>query len=414
MSNWKWTLKLYNLSGNPITAASYDGSVSNEIKHATDRQVHFVVDNYEDLQFSVYLDDPMAMVIKPLTCIVKLWRTIYDDGGSVIYQDGASSPCFSGYVVYIGKDGESGQMQVKVHSSLWRIRTRFHIYNHYFRRNPSTGNLYTTSELIWKFIDLLQGAFIMGKSYMGMEKGNFMWGQDPPATPYFQAKGENGWANIENIMTKAECPELIPRYYHSDGSATQMFLDTNKARGTNKTGSVMFRYHTGSNDNLSNLTEDIEIIPYTNTTDAGAFSNYIWAVGHGGPNSGKIALADNVDEDQYGFRIVNAYQKVGYYPEIKGRGQVLTDTAEGDLARSRRPPVTYGITVSPGAPITTPQYGKDYKCGDAVSLWANKYALQVSGANQRIFEVYLNMSDNNMESQRPLIGDDVKERILSI
>lgn len=420
MSNWKWTLRHYNLSGNGITAASYDGAVSNEIRHATDRQVHFVVDNYEDLSFTLYLDDPMAAVVKPLTSVVKLWRTIYDDNGSVIYSDPSNAPCFSGFVTHTAKDGVGGQMRVTALCPLWRLRTRFHVNNHYFRLNPSTGNLYTTSELIWKFIDLLQNAFDTlspdgtARSYMGMEKGNFMWGSDPPATPYFQAKGANGWSNIfDTIMAKAECPELIPRYFHSDGSAVQMFLDTNQARGTNKTGTVMFRYHTGTNDNLDNLTEDIEISPYSNSTDAGGFANYVWAVGQGGPNSGKISLALNVADDQYGYDFVKVYQKFGYYADIKLRDDTLDDTAAGDLARVRKPPVTYGITVSPAAPISTPQYGKDYLCGDAVSLWATKDALQVAGAQQRIFEVTLTMSDNNMETQIPVIGDDVKEHIIS-
>lgn len=418
-ANFAWTLRHYNLSGDPITAAYYDGSVSNVIRGATDRQVHFVVDNYEDLSFSIYLDDPMAAVIQPLTSVVKLWRTIYNDVGDVVYEDGPSTPCFSGFVMGTSKDGAGGQMKVRVNSPLWRLRTRFHVNNHYFRLNPSTSSLYTTSELIWKFIDLLQNAFDTispdgtARSYMGMQKGNFMWDDDPPATPYFQAKGANGWSNIfDTIMTKAECPELIPRYYHGDGSSIQMYLDTNQARGSDKTGPVQFRYHTGSSDNLDNLTEDIEISPYSNSTDSGGFANYVWAVGQGGPNSGKIALANNID-GAYGYETHKVYQKFGYYGDIKLFDNTITDIAEGDLKRVRKPPVTYGIEVSPAAPDGTPQYGQHYVCGDAVSLHANKGALQVSGAQQRIFECTLRMSENNMETQIPVIGDDVKEHIIS-
>jgi hypothetical protein len=356
----------------------------------------------------------MAYVIKPLTSVVKLWRTIYNDSGSVIYADGPNSPAISGFVAYTGKAGAAGQMRVRVYSPLWRLRTRFHVNNHFLSINQETGNPYTESELIWKFIDLLQNAFGPAgpteqmRSYMGMEKGNFMWASDPIMAPYFQAKGASGWANIfDSILSRADSPELIPRYYHADGSPIQMYLDTNKARGSDKTASVHFRYRTGANDNLDDLTEDIEIQP-------GEFANYLWTVGQGGPNSGKLALAENIDDDQYGYNTVKVYQHLVHVNDVQTFDDNLQKMAEGELFKVRKPPATYNMVISPAASITTtPQYGKDYVCGDAVSLSGSKGALSISNVKQRIFECTLRMSENNVETSIPLIGDDVKEHIIS-
>jgi hypothetical protein len=399
-------MRHYNLAGGTINAASYyDGAVSNEIRHATDRSVHFVLDNYEDLSFSLYLNDPMAAVVKPLTSVIKLWRSIYTDTGTLVYTDPADTPAFSGYVAYTGKRGAANQMQVRVFCPLWRLKTRFHVNNHYLAINEDTSLPYTESELIWKFIDLLQNAFpTNNRSYMGMEKGNFQWANDPEMGPTFQAKGANGWSNIfDTILSRAESPELIPRYYHTGGSPIQMYLDTDKARGSDKTGSVSFNYHTGTNDNLDDLTEDIEINP-------NEFANYLWAVGHGGPNSGKLALALNVNDDEFGYDTVKVYQQYAEFNDVQLYNDTLIDMALGELKKNKKPVPTYGISISPA--ISSPFYGQDYVCGDAVSLNANKGALLVSNAPTRIFECTLSMSENNVETSNPLLGPDVKERII--
>lgn len=417
---YQWVLKHYNLAGGGITAASYDGSVSNEIKHATDRRVHFVLDNYEDLNFNLYLDDPMAATIKPITSVVKLWRYIYTDSGSLVYADPSGTPAFGGFVTFVEKNGESNQMQVRVFSPLWRLKTRFHIRNHYLKTNPDTGINYTTSEIIWRFISYLQVAFggqglgatgttageIASPSYMGMAKGNFLWGSDPLMGPYFQGKGENGWSNIfDTIMSRAECPELIPRYYHADGSGIIMYLDTNKARGSDKTASVQFRFHTGSNDNLDNLIESVDI------QEPGSFANYVWAWGSGGPNSGKLAMRANIAEDQYGYNTTKIYQLGTYYADLALFDTTLGKVADGDLKKARKPPMVYSIGISPA--ITGPFYGANYSTGDAVSLYASKGALSASNVKLRIYESNLSMSDNNVETVSLALGNDDKEHILA-
>jgi len=402
---YSWNLRHFNLAGGAINAAGYDGAVSNEIRHAEDRNVHLVLDNYEDLNFTLYLDDPMAPFVKPLTSVIKLWRSIYSDEGTLVYQDPADTPCFSGFVAFTGKRGANNQMGVRAFSPLWRLKTRFHVNNHYLATNLDTNAPYTESELIWKFIDLLQNAFpVNNRSYMGMEKGNFQWANDPVMGPYFQAKGANGWSNIfDTILSRAESPELIPRYHHSGGSPIQMYLDTDQARGANKTGSVSFNFHTGTNDNLDDLTEDIEIQPND-------FANYVWAVGQGGPNSGKLALALNVNDDEFGYDTVKVYQQYAEFNDIQLYNDTLRDLALGELKKNRRPQPSYGVAISPA--ITGPFYGMHYVCGDAISLNANKGALQVTNAAVRIFECTLSMSHNNVETSNPLIGPDVKEHII--
>lgn len=410
---YEWILRHYNLVGGGITAASYDGSVSNQIRHATDRQVHFVLDNYEELSFSLYLDDPMAATIQPMTSVIKLWRNIYNDSGSLIYSDPSYQPCFGGFVTFVEKSGERNIMSVKVFSPLWRLKTRFHIRNHYTKTNPQTGNPYTQSELIWQFIHWLQAAFPgpgytyeAYYSYMGMERGTFSWAQDPVMGPYFQGKGANGWANIfDSLMSRAESPELIPRYFHANGSSIVMFLDTNKARGTDKSASVNFRFHTGSSDNLTDIVETIDV------QEPGAFANYVWAWGAGGPNSGKLAMVENISDDAYGYQNVKVYQYGGYYADISRFDDTLTDIATGELKKRRRPPSAYALTVSPA--ITGPFYGANYAVGDAVSLSASKGALSIGGVKQRIYECTLSISDNNIEIAEPLIGHDDKEHVYS-
>jgi hypothetical protein len=57
-------------------------------------------------------------------------------------------------------------------------------------------------------------------------------------------------------------------------------------------------------------------------------------------------------------------------------------------------------------PASSIYYGKDYSLGDVVMLNANKDALQVNNVKQRIYQVSLTMSDNNMETAAPLVSED--------
>src|SRR5262245_62033300 len=138
MSTVTWEMKLYDISGNGVTALSYDStlSASNIIRHAFERTLNYTLNGIDELEFQLYLDDPMAEKIIRGKRIVKVWRTISDTEHSKSYADSAGFPCFAGVVAYTIKNGEQNTMRVKCFSPLWRLQTRFHLLNHYLEINP--------------------------------------------------------------------------------------------------------------------------------------------------------------------------------------------------------------------------------------------------------------------------------------
>src|SRR5438034_9500582 len=102
MSETSWLMRLYDISGNEITCnyAGYsDSGITSAIAHATDRNLGFNLNNYDSLEFNLYLDDPMAKKIKRLTSFIKVWRTVPG------YSDPSNQPCFAGIVGYHKKNG---------------------------------------------------------------------------------------------------------------------------------------------------------------------------------------------------------------------------------------------------------------------------------------------------------------------
>jgi len=403
MANYKWTMRLYDNDGDPITA-NYSGysdkGTTNEIAHATDRNLGFYLNGLDDCSFSLYLDDPMSYNVDPLRCAVKVWRKITEDDGDVIYEDPEIAPSFAGVVTYASKDGDTNKMSVKAFNPLWRLQLRFHLLNHYLKRNPDTGNDYKQSELIWKLIDLVNNAFGLGVSNTGIAQGTFGWVGEPTIAPYFVPKGSNTWSNIfDDIMNRAAGSDIITGYYHDDGDPTLFFFNTEEKRGSDKSAIIKFNYRTGSGDNCENLTEEIQAVP-------GEFANYVWAVGQGGPNSGKVALDENNSgvTGSYGYNEIGIYMRRVDNEEIK-RISALQPIATAELAQSQIPKRAYSVTVSPAADIF---YGSnmDYQVGDVVELNADKYSLQVNAAKKRIYECQLSMTDNNVETSAPLVSDD--------
>ncbi len=397
-------MRLYSISGSPISAANMNvlapGS-SNQIEHATNRTLQFPLNGVDNLNFSVYLDDPMAGNINRLSTVVKVWRTVRNDGGGIIYSDDGANPCFAGVVAYTQKNGDENIMNVSCQSPLWRLQSRFHLLNHYLKTNLDTDEPYTQSELMWKLIDLVNNAFGLEDSNTGIAKGTFASGSDPEMAPYFVPKGSNTWANIfDEIMSRPGGVDIIPRYYHSDGDPTMMYFDTEEKRGG---GASAFRYHTGSGDNLSNLTEEIQVVP-------GEFANYLWAVGDGGPNSGKIAMVENI-EGSDGYSNIGIYMRRADYPDIKKIGLAgpppthLKAVAAWEFAQAQFPKPSYECELSPAGGT---YFGAHFNVGDTVSVVGSKGALSVS-ASQRIFEVTASISDNNMETSSVILSEDFTE-----
>jgi hypothetical protein len=274
--------------------------------------------------------------------------------------------------------------------------------------NPDTAELYTESELIWKIIDLVNNAFVGLDSITGIIQGSFDSTNEITVAPFFIAKGSNAWTNIfDGVMARAGSVDIIPGYYHISSDPTLMSFNTDEKRGTDKSATVDFRYHTGTNDVLDNLTEEETPIP-------NEFANYVWAIGAGGPNSGKIALDANVNDDDDGYNTIGIYMRRSDFPDEKLIGKTgppatgLVLDAQSELAQSRVPKTAYTATLSPAADI---YYENDYTLGDVVMLNADKGALQVTDKKQRIYEATLNMSDNNVEIVETTIANDFTGKI---
>jgi hypothetical protein len=396
---YKWTIKHFNYDGSTPVSADYSSysfnTTSNEVFHATNRSMNFYLNGIDDCGFSLYLDDPMASLIVPTKSVIKVYRTIYaSDGTTVLYQDGDTYPCFAGTVASSIKNGDSNTMDIKVFSPLWRLQSRFHVFNHYLVTDQDTSQPYTGTGLIFKLIDLLNQAFpATGDAYTGIEPGMRNWVDEPQISPYFVAKGSNTWSIIfDDLMARPAAADIIPIYV-DDTTNVMMILDTSEKRGLDISSTIQFRYHT-TNSNCDNITENIEANP-------NEFANYLWVIGQGGANSGKVAVAWDNNSGDFDSNSIGMYMKTIDKSAIK-RLSALPPIADAELKQSRWPKFSYSVDVSPLGGLI---YDYHYKIGDVVGLVATKGALNVS-ANQRIYQVGLTMSDNNVEIASPLVAND--------
>jgi len=407
MSDVSWDMRLFDRQGNAINA-NYSGysdiGTTNQIAHATDRRLNFYLNAVDECEFSLYLDDPMAQQIRRLTRFVKVWRTVPG------YSDPSNQPAFTGIVGYHQKDGQGNIMRVKCFSPFWRLQFRFHLLNHYLKTNSSTGNDYKQSELIWKLIDLINNAFGLSVSFTGISQGTFYdVANEVVIAPYFQPKGANTWVEIfDEILLRPGSVDLIPRYHHTAGNSTLMYLDTALKRGAER--STTFTYRTATPSNCINVVEEEFVSP-------GEFANYVWAVGAGGPNSGKVAVSQDNSALDEGYNAIGIYMRRVDKPDIKkvgilngpqGKPTDLRAISQAELERSIVPKLNYSVSLSPAANI---YYGKDFSMGDVVNLTATKNALNVN-EQQRIYQCVLSISDNNMETAAPLLAPDFYGKII--
>jgi hypothetical protein len=177
-----------------------------------------------------------------------------------------------------------------------------------------------------------------------------------------------------------------------------MYLDTALKRGSDKSGSVAFEYHTTSPSNCDDLTEQESVQP-------GSFGNYVWAVGAGGPNSGKVAVDLDSGSVGEGYNAIGIYMVKKDYPDVKriGKGPNvaggpthLRANVISDLARAKVPDLRYSVDLSP---VVNIYYGKDFSIEMLLML------MHPNGSKvwikQRVYECAC-LSDNNMKNT-PLI-----------
>lgn len=404
MGTVTWDMRLYDIGGSGISASDPVAGSSNRIWRHFDTAWTVPLNGVDSLNFSLYLDDPMAAQIKRLRTVVKLWRTVRNNAGSVVYSD--SNPCFGGVVSYTNKSGDANTMNIICSSPFWRLQSRFHILNHYLKINVDTGDEYRQSELMWKLIDLVNNAFGLDDSNTGIIKGTFAAANDPVVAPYFVPKGSNTWANIfDDIMMRPGGVDIVPEYQHIEGDPGILVFNTAEKRGG--TGATM-RYRTGSGDNLDDLTEEEQPIP-------GEFANYLWAVGAGGPNSGKIAMEENIDDDADGYSNIGIYMRRADFDNIKKIGLIgpppthLRAVANAEFAQSRIPKTNYTCVLSP---VGDTHYGANFNVGDVVNVIGSKGALNVN-VDQRIFQTTTSLSPNSLETCELSLADDFTENMVS-
>lgn len=392
-------MKHYNRNGAPQMAADWGndlGPVSHEIRRASNRTLQYNLNGVDQLNFSLNLKDPMALILKPLTSFVKLWRSVPG------YSDPTNAPAFSGIVTSRTLRGQAGQVDYTVFAPFWRLQSRFHILNHYLNINVDTGQLFTLSELMFKFIDLVNEAFGTLAGFTGINIGTFSWANDPIAAPYFQARGANTWSIIfDDLMSREDAPDIIPEYRHTDNNPELMLFSTAEKRGTDRSASLQFNYREPPYENnpANNLDDCVE----TEIVTPGEYANYLWVVGHGGPNSGKIAKAENNTTVGYGYKSIGIYMRRIDLPDFKRYDSKMKKVADAELAQSIVPKTSFDAVISPAADL---YYQRDFSLGDVISLNADKGALQVNNEKQRIYQVALANSENNIETCTPLLSSD--------
>jgi hypothetical protein len=406
-----WDTRLATRLGSEITTPSYDGSVVNaSLKHAFDRRWSIPMNGIEEYSFKLYLDDPAAAVIETRKHVIRVWRHINDTIYGKTRTPPAGTPDFCGFVSGIRRNGQEGTMEITVQSPLWKLQAHFHINNHRLVKdspaliNPPNyeggngdGLPWDQSALMFRIIDQIQGAFKNSGSDIGIRKplGSApFWPKSIQMSPFFIAKGSNVWANVERILNSASAPDLLPEYIWTPGSVNTMYFKTVKERGTDRSGSLSFNYRIG-NSNLANISETQGIEP-------GRHGNYGWTIGDGGPNGPAVTVwADVQDRLEYGLYMVR--NDVG--------GAKLADVSKMKdphlaLALAAGNPV-YSIGL---APMIPPYYGVDWFLGDQIMLNATRGYWNVSNKKQRIYQVDLEMSNNNVETCSAHITDDFKRR----
>ena len=388
-----WTVKHYNLAGNLVA----------ELDEIADRQMTLAMNGLDSFSGTLYLDDPDAAAIQRLHSIIKVWRNVSDPANGKSYTAPADRPDFAGVVTYSNKDGISNQMQFKAFSPFWRLQCRFHLLNHYLVNNPSTGLPWKQSALMWKLIDLINNAFGV-TSKTGIVQGTLSSATDVAVSPYFVMKGSNTWQHVfETIMDRASSPDIVPVYLHTDGSPDLVQFGTSLKRGSDVSASTLFQYSTGL-DNCLNMSEEEQIIPDT-------FANYLWLVGQGGPNKYPALSTPPRQEDPAatgdGYGNIGIYMGRRDYENTKDIG-LLNNMATHEFNRAKKAQRIYTVQL---APLWPPYYKTDFVLGDVVRLDADKGALVLSNVKQRIYEIALQMSMNNVETAQVALASDFDGKV---
>lgn len=453
MAEVTWDIRLFdNLSQPKVAAGMYpEDAVNNQIRFATNLEWTFPLNSVDMFQGAVYLDDPMAAIIEKKTCIIKVWRAVNDAVAGKTKSPVSTRPDFAGPVVSIGRnEGGNGMLRFTAANPMWRLQNHFHIRNHHLvldnltgldtQGNHQGGNRddlpLDQSALMFKLIDLISHGVLPSPydsglgivkpltsdydeaipgNFVGIDLGLNYWPKSIVVAPFYAGAGVSVWSEImEDIMNREGGVDLVPEYVHDpdgsetgygvvshpvDGRRTLLIFNTALKRGTNRANSMRFAYRYGSSPNLETLDEVGQITP-------GTYANFVWVVGNGGPNTyfaqANLTAPALTDIDANGL-----YMKL---VTVGGSFKASMDAqAPDELEKGLKADVpVYTANISPAARI---YYDIDYKLGDVCTFDMEQGYWSRIGITQRIHQVILKYSDNNVESADIAVASDFTGKV---
>lgn len=220
------------------------------------------------------------------------------------------------------------------------------------------------------------------------------WPQTIATPPLYVMKGQYTWPIFTELLGRDGAPDIVPEYIWKETFIDRMYFRTAIIRGTDKTATVSLDYRTGQK-NLSDCDEEAYVVP-------GEYGNFLFVSGDGGPNGGTLVTAqDNPSISANGVYMVSeniAGKKHADIQQYANAKKKVAVDADAEI---------YSVTISPAAPL---YYDLDYTLGDLVNFNADKGALQATNKKQRIYQVTLHWSDNNVESTEIMISNDFKRK----
>jgi hypothetical protein len=413
-----WKVGVYDLLANGKNS-TFNGVTNEYLKQATNLKLTYPLNGIDQLNFTLYLDDDAASLITKKQTVIRVWRDINDTANSKTRSSVTATPDFCGLVTGVTKRGADNIMNVVCQSPLWRLQTHFHIANHrlvtdaaaliappQFEGGNGDGLPWDHSALMFRLVDMINGAFHATGGDTGIRKpptraynsGTTFWPKTIAVSPFFVQAGAYTWPYInDDLLARAGSPDLAPEYIYVPGSGNFMYFKTAIVRGTDRSASMSFDYRTGVK-NLADIEEDGQVVP----GDDG-YGNFVWSIGDGGPNGGNLGQAsDSTDIGANGIYMTRT--------EVQGAkgSSDMSALATDKLAIALKADAEiYTVTLAEAAPY---YYDLDYKLGDQIMLNASRGALNVSNKKQRIYQVELNYSDNNVETAAVQVSADFKRK----
>lgn len=400
-----WVMKLYDIHGHLIT----------ELTEAYNRKLSFELNSIDSCTFSVPLDWEGAGEIQPLKTTVKVWRRVIDAENDIYYADSPDLPCFAGVVANMEMSAASDEMNVTAYCAFWKLQSRFHIDRHNYHQQ-------TASFILWDLIQSTNGAVdIMGipnedrtgiigpfaDPYATLWDLYGSWADydgDPPLFNAHVPRGQNTWQFFDDFLTQNGTPDLTPLYLHREGSRSQLVFNTAVVRGVRPDAStVSLGYRTGAN-NLDDIQVQISVEP-------GQMATQVTSQGQSDTDGNKVVYPKAYDDDAIDLLLeFGLYQNWTKYDNVISREE-LRAFAIDLYSRMSSPITVYTPTISPAFP---PYYKVHFDVGDVIELSAAKgTAMNFTAAEQRVYKIELNMSNNNMETTTLTMARDFTSMVPS-